>query len=254
MRKKIEDRERGLLIHSLGSHAPEVEAFRALRTNLQFAGVKTPLRSILITSVTPQDGKSSIAANLAAVMALAGTSTILIDADLRKPVQSQIFFGSSGQVGLTNVLLGSLKMEDVVMETAVRGLKLLPSGTIPPNPAELLGTEVMGEVIEKAEGMADLVIIDTSPLLPVTDAALLAPRTDGVLLLVRAGWTQRQEAVQAKQILENVHARILGVVVNDVRPEHGRHYDYYYGQDRQEEGGRGRFIFGYLRPYLAWPR
>lgn len=229
------DTTRTLLINSLGTHSPVVEAFRSLRTNIQFAGVKAPLKTVLVTSVTPGDGKSSIAANLATVMALAGTSTILVDADLRKPVQTK-FFGLKRQVGLTNVLLGSLQLEEVIVDTQVQGLKLLPSGTIPPNPAELLGSEAMLGVLEMLKTMAELIIIDTPPLLPVTDAALLAPRTDGVLLVVRSGRTQRQDALQAKQLLENVEARVLGVVVNDVKPEHEEgsyHYYHYYAEERQ---------------------
>ncbi|HHW13688.1 MAG TPA: CpsD/CapB family tyrosine-protein kinase [Firmicutes bacterium] len=219
---------RQLLITTLGSNSPVVEAFRSLRTNIQFAGVKAPLRVIEVTSTGPGEGKSSVAANLACVMALtSGTRCILVDADLRKPVQAKTF-GRSGRVGLTNVLVGSLTPDEALCDTDIEGLKLLPSGPLPPNPAELLGSAAMESLLKELRTAADTIIVDTPPVLPVTDAALLAPKVDGTLLVVRSGVTAREAALRAKQLLETAQARIIGVVLNGVTPRDGGYYHHYY--------------------------
>ncbi|MGE5508888.1 MAG: CpsD/CapB family tyrosine-protein kinase [Chitinophagales bacterium] len=236
VKKQAELEPRKLLIKSLGSNSPVVEAFRTLRTNLQFAGVKAPLKVIEVTSTAPGEGKSSVAANLASVMALAsGAGCVLVDADLRKPVQAKTF-GLSGRVGLTNVLMGSLTWREALKETGIEGLKLLPSGPTPPNPAELLESEAMAKLLAELREAHDVVIVDTPPALPVTDAALLAPKVDGTILVVRAGSTPREAALRGKQLSENAHARIVGVVLNQVQPKDSRyqHYYHYYSDHERE--------------------
>ncbi|MDI6872259.1 MAG: CpsD/CapB family tyrosine-protein kinase [Bacillota bacterium] len=229
---------RKLLIRSLGSNSPVVEAFRSLRTNIQFAGIKAPLKVIEVTSTVPGEGKSSVAANLASVMALSsGARGVLVDADLRKPVQARIF-DLSGRVGLTNVLMGSMSLEEALKETGIEGLKLLPSGPIPPNPAELLESEAMVSLLDALRTQCDFVIVDTPPLLPVTDAALLAPKADGTILVVRAGRTPREAIRRGKQALEAADARVIGVVLNQVAPrDHTYQHYYHYYADREGAAG-----------------
>lgn len=235
--KRKRQLKRELLIKSLGSNSPAVEAYRSLRTNIQFASITAETKVVVVTSPGPGEGKSSVAANLASVMALAGSKCFLVDADLRKPVQAGQF-GVSGRIGLTDVLMGSLDLEDALVETEVEGLTLLPSGPTPPNPAELLGSQVMKDLIQRLRESADFVIIDAPPLLPVTDAALLAPNTDGTILVLKSGETDKQAMVRAKQLLEAVQARILGVVLNGVTPKNGGYYHHYYY--RYAESGEKR--------------
>ncbi|MBO8126470.1 MAG: CpsD/CapB family tyrosine-protein kinase [Firmicutes bacterium] len=227
--------ERKLLIKTLRSNAPAVEAFRSLRTNIQFTNIAASTKVIALTSAGPSEGKSSVAGNLASVMALAGSKCILVDADLRKPVQAKQF-GVSGRVGLTNVLMGSLSVEDALVSTEIEGLRLLPSGPIPPNPAELLGSALMKSTLEELRERADIVIVDTPPLLPVTDAAVLASIVDGTILVVKSGETHKQAVIRAKQSLESVNARILGVVLNGVIPKTGYYQHYYYHYAESNKG------------------
>ncbi len=216
-----------LLTKALGTNSPVLEAYRSLRTAIQFAEVNAPVRVIEVTSTALGEGKSTVAANLASVMALTGARCILVDADLRRPVQAKAL-GFNGKAGLTNVLVGTTDLNGALLETEVKGLQLLPSGAKPPNPSELLGSEAMASLLHELRTKADMVIIDTPPLLPVTDAVLLAPKVDGTILVVQAGRTQREAVLRAKQLLESVHGRILGVVLNGVDPWSGYRRYYHY--------------------------
>jgi tyrosine-protein kinase len=208
--------------------SPVSEAFRSLRTNLQFASVDHPLHTILITSPSPDDGKSTVAGNLAVIMAQGGHQVLLIDADLRKPMIHQ-FLRIPNRSGLSGLFTDPIiTLDGNLRKTEVANLKVLPTGSLPPNPAELLGSDKMTHIIEQVGYQADFVIIDSPPILLVTDSTVLAPKVDGVLLVVKPGVTKLQACKQAVEQLKMVGARTLGVVLNEVDLRHsGYRYGYY---------------------------
>ncbi len=207
--------------------SPITEAFRSLRTNIQFAGVDQPIRTLLVTSAGPSEGKSTVAANLAVVMSQAGLKVALIDCDLRRPtVHKQ--FELPNRAGLTDIMLQDVGSWNGVMQpTGVNNLAVVLSGSLPPNPSELLGSKRMQQFLAYLHKSSDIVIIDAPPLLAVTDALVLSSLTDGVLLVVDNGGTRIGEVVQGKVQLEQANARILGVVMNKI-PTGRRGYSYYY--------------------------
>ncbi|MAG36718.1 MAG: capsular biosynthesis protein [Dehalococcoidia bacterium] len=206
--------------------SPAAEAYRTLRTNVQFAGGDQAVRTMLITSAGPDEGKSAAAANLAITLAQADHSVVLADCDLRRPVQHQLF-GLQSQPGLTDMLGGDGLREAPLQDTSVPKLSLLASGPLPPNPAELLGSVRMGQALGTIRELADYIVIDSPPVVLVTDAALLATQVDGVLLVLSLGKVKREVARKAKTLLENVQARILGVVLNNA-PYDARDFQDYY--------------------------
>lgn len=214
----------GLIVDNPRSMA--AEAYRTLRTNIQFYNVGEPMRRLLITSATPREGKSITAANLAITFAQADKKVIIIDADLRRPILHRIF-QISNLVGLTGVLLGTSDLASALVATAVPGLLVLPAGPLPPNPAEMLGSPRMRSLLDELNEEADLVIIDSPPVVVVTDAAVLAPLTDGVILVVAAGEVNREVAQQAKSQLAAVRARVLGIVLNGVEEDVSGYSSYY---------------------------
>ncbi len=221
------------LVTILAPSEPAAEAYRVLRTNLQFMGLDKPLQAVAITSATPSEGKSLTCANLAAAFAQAGQRVLLVDADLRRPTQAKLFgLNRRAWGGLTTVLAGTQELAEAVQETPVPGLSLLASGPIPPNPAEMLGAQRMTDLLEKMKAQWDLVIVDTPPVLAVADASILAPRLDGVILVVRAGQVSYPQAKRAKEALDAVKARMLGTVVDGVQSQgrDGYYYYYYYGR------------------------
>nr|WP_276606872.1 polysaccharide biosynthesis tyrosine autokinase [Nakamurella flava] len=216
--------------HALSARA---EAFRQLRTNLEFVDVDHPAKVLVVTSSLPEEGKSSTAANLALVFAEAGKKVLLIEADLRRPRVAD-YLDLEGGVGLTNVLAGQAELDDVLQPWGVGGLSVLPSGSVPPNPSELLGSHSMQELLQSMRLIFDIIIIDTPPLLPVTDAAILAAHADGAIVVVRCSKTTRNQLAQSKLTLEAVDARIFGFVLNMVPPKHPEVYGYetyHYGAD-----------------------
>lgn len=219
----------GKLVTILAPTDPAAEAYRVLRTNLQFMGLDRPLQALAVTSATPGEGKSLTSANLAAAFAQAGQRVLLVDADLRRPMLAKMFgLNRRAWGGLTTVLAGSQELAEAVQETPVPGLSVLASGPIPPNPAELLGAQRMTELLARLRAEWDLVIVDTPPVLAVADASILAPRLDGVLLVVRAGQVGYPQAKRAKEALDAVGARVLGAVVDGVQCQGGDGYYYYY--------------------------
>ncbi len=203
------------------------EAFRMLRTNLQFVGVDKPLKKIVITSSNPEEGKSVVAANLAISIASTGSKVLLIDADLRRPKVHKLFFLENYK-GLSSLLAGDLKIDDVANETPVENLHIITSGPIPPNPAEILGSAKMNQFIEKASSVYDIIIFDSPPVNTVADASILSSIADGVILVIEAGVTAREAAILAKEQLEKINARILGVVLNKAKQSSEGYYYYYY--------------------------
>ncbi len=207
--------------------SPVAEAFRALRTNIQYASVDYPLQSLLITSPSPKDGKTTVSANLSVALAQSGRQVALVDADLRRPaIHKRLRL--SNRKGLSDIFVQPSPYPDGAMrETAIPGLSVMTSGSLPPNPAELIGSERMLGLLRHLQQQADVVVIDSPPVMAVTDAAVLAPRVDGVLLVVRPGTTKLGASKQAVEQLRRGGANILGVVLNDVELKRGR-YNYYY--------------------------
>ena len=215
------------------------EAYRILRTNLQFASPDQRLETILITSPGPGEGKSTVTANLATSLAQAGLQVIAVNADLRRPALHQ-FFQVRNTLGLTSVLVGQTTLDEALQQTMVPRVRVLASGQIPPNPSELLGSRRMQAVLNELRERADLVLIDAPPVVAVTDAGLLARLVDGCLLVISIGKTPRDMAVSAKEQLEQVGARVLGVVANRVDRAAGGYYYYYYHQSVLDGRTTGR--------------
>ncbi len=188
------------------------EAFRQIRTNLRFLSVDGSLRSIVVTSANPGDGKSTVSATLARTLSEAGQKTVVIDADLRRPTLAGVL-DQSGRVGLSQLLSGQVKLKDVLQDTDQPNLKFIAAGRVPPNPSELLGSQRMHALIDHL-AKDHLVILDAPPLLAVTDAGLLAAMTDGALLVLAVGRTQKEHARHSAKLLGQVGARVLGVVLN----------------------------------------
>ncbi len=209
------------------------EAFRKLRTSLGFLGVELPLRTVLVTSPGPTEGKTTIALNLAAAFAFGGLRTLLVEADLRRP-SLHLMFGMRGTKGLTTLIVGQVTLAEAVASTDVPNLSVMLAGAIPPNPVELLGSAQTSDLFEQLEKQFDVLIIDSPPLIPVADPAVLASRCDGVVLVARAGKTDRQRLGDSAQIIERVGGRLLGVVLNFVRRgEDDLDYGYYYQASSQ---------------------
>ncbi|MHB8512021.1 MAG: tyrosine-protein kinase domain-containing protein [Actinomycetota bacterium] len=208
--------------------SPAAEAFRILRTNVQFLAVDQPISRIIVTSPYVADGKTTVSANLSAALAAAGFSTILMESDLRRPTVHEYLGTQSESPGITDVLLGRRTLREAMRTTAAPQLQIVPSGPLPPNPSELLGSQRMVELLEEASSIADVVVLDSPPILPVTDAAALAPRCDGVILVVRAGRTHLERAREALAQFERVGVRVLGIVLNGVEKA-GSSYYYYSG-------------------------
>ena len=203
------------LLSDLESHSPRVEAFRILRTNLQFVDIDRDKKVVVVTSSLPGEGKTSTASNVALALHSAGERTLLVDGDMRRP-QLATLFGLEPAVGLTTVLLGRMDLADAIQTHAATGLDVLTSGNLPPNPAELLQSHAMGQLLKEVREDYDVVVIDAPPLLPVTDAALIAAQVDGAMVVVRQGKTSRDQLSHAMDRLEAVGARPLGIAMNMV--------------------------------------
>jgi capsular exopolysaccharide synthesis family protein len=219
------------LLAQADSRSPRAESFRQLRTSLQFVDVDRQPRSIVITSALPGEGKTTTAANLAITLAEAGLRVVLVDADLRRPRLGS-YLGIETSVGLTSVLIGSVDLADALQDWGDGLLRVLASGPIPPNPSELLGSVSMRHVIHALERDTDMVLLDCPPLLPVTDAAILAATVGGVMVIVRSGKTKHDELKRAVEGLHTVGANVLGGVLN-MAPRKGpnaQSYGYRYEQ------------------------
>jgi len=201
------------LITLTDPRSPVSEAYRTLRTNLSFSSLDEPIRTLVVTSPAPDEGKSTTVANLAVTMAQGGRSTIVVDCDLRRPALHKLF-DCQVEPGLTNLLLEE-DGQPALQQTQVEGLQLLSSGPLPPNPADLLGSQKIDKVIASLSGMADVVLFDAPPVMAVTDAAVLGAKVDGVLLVISAGKTRREHAERAKEVLERANVRIVGAALTN---------------------------------------
>lgn len=207
------------LITLTDPRSPAAEAYRTLRTNLTFfAALDRPVESLVVTSSAPGEGKSRVLANLAVTMAQSERRTILVDADLRRPELHELF-GVANDRGLTTMILEEEALDDPpLQDVSVENLLLVPSGPLPPNPADILGSGKMEQVIDVLKGQADVILFDAPPVVSVTDAAVLGTKVDGVLLVVAAGRTRREHAERAKELLKRVNVRIIGAVLNEATP------------------------------------
>lgn len=204
----------------------EFEAYRTIRANIQYSKIDHEIKTILITSTTPGEGKTVTATNLACAMAHADMKTLYIDADLRKPSGHNVF-GLSNRYGLTSLLAGRNQLPEVLQTTAYPGLSAITSGPIPPNPAELLGSNRMKGILQQLRELFDIVIIDSPPVLAVADPIVLGAQTDGCVLVLDTSMTKRDVALTAKMKLDKVNARMLGVIINN-KKEKAKPCTYYY--------------------------
>jgi non-specific protein-tyrosine kinase len=191
--------------------SPISEAYRTLRTNLSFSSLDDPIRTLVVTSAAPDEGKSTTVANLAVTMAQGGKRTILVDCDLRRPTLHDLF-NLPAEPGLTNLLLEDGDQQ-LLLETQIEGLQLLTSGPLPPNPADLLGSVKIDQIIADLVSKTDIVLFDAPPVIAVTDATVLGSKVDGVLLVISAGKTRREHAARAKELLERANVRVIGAAL-----------------------------------------
>lgn len=215
------------LIAKYDPKSPISEQYRNIRTNILYSSIDEEIRSILVTSSGPGEGKSTTAANLAIVFAQQGKTVLLVDADLRKPTVHYTF-NLNNTAGLTSILTNQMELMEVVHQYDEKNLYVLPSGPIPPNPSELLGSKAMNLFLEKALEEFDIVLFDTPPVLAVTDAQVLANLCHGSILVVSSGKTDKEAAVKTKEQLDSSTGKILGVVLNNKKPDKKGNY-YYYG-------------------------
>lgn len=215
------------LITKISPKSSISEQYRTVRTNIQFSAVDQELKSIMVTSADPAEGKSTTVANLAIVFSQQGKRVLLVDADLRKPTVHYTF-QAPNIYGLTNVLTKQKNLEEVVIETDVENLQVLTSGPIPPNPAELLGSKAMLEFLTSVEETYDVVLFDSPPLLAVADAQILANLCEGSLLVIGSGKTETEKVVKAKDLLATAKGKLLGALLNNKKMEKSNYY-YYYG-------------------------
>jgi succinoglycan biosynthesis transport protein ExoP len=203
------------------------ESYRALRTSLLLSNLGAPPRVIMVTSALPQEGKSTTSINTAVVLAQKGVKVLLIDADLRRPSIHKTL-GMGPRSGLSNVLTGSITLQQAIaVSTVLPNLHILPAGTPPPNPAELLASNNMKEVLDELRGQYDHIVVDTPPTLSVTDAVVLSPRADAIVLVIRSGQTTKQSLRRARDVLTQVNARVSGVLLNAVDLSSPDYYYYY---------------------------
>lgn len=208
------------------------EAYRTLRTNIQYSSFDEEVRTIVITSSEPGEGKSTTAGNIALSFAQADKRTIIIDCDLRKPSLHKKF-KVSNSVGLSDVLIGKEKIDTVLFKFDDK-LDVITSGKLPPNPSEMLGSKTMERLLLALKERYDIIILDTAPLQAVTDAQILSTKADGIILVVRAEATKRESVLQAKSLIEKVGGKILGTVLNGVEASRDKYY-YYYGNGNESD-------------------
>jgi capsular exopolysaccharide synthesis family protein len=220
--------QRKKLITQLETWSPISEAYRTLRTNIRFTGIDSPVKTILISSPGPSEGKSTTVANLAITMAEDGAKTLVVDSDLRKPIVDTLL-NSKNTIGLTNLLRAECTLDEAIAVTDIPNLSVLGSGPLPPNPSEMLGSNRMKSLMAALRDRFDYVLLDSPPVVTVTDAALLAATVDATLLVVRSGVSSREGLARAISLLSNVRARFVGTVFNaaDIGLGYGRYFDYY---------------------------
>ncbi|MEB6053361.1 CpsD/CapB family tyrosine-protein kinase [Enterococcus gallinarum] len=217
------------LITLVDPSSPISEQYRTIRTNIQFASsADRQIKTMVITSSGPGEGKSTTSANLAVVFAKSGQRVLLVDADMRKPTVYKTF-NLQNNTGLSTVLSTSTTVVEASQKTIIDNLSVMTSGPKPPNPSELLGSTRMNQVIEEAKNLYDVVIFDMPPVVAVTDAQIMASKADGTILVVRENVSRKESLTKAKELLNMVQARMLGVVYNGAENSKDAGYYYYYG-------------------------
>lgn len=220
------------------------EAYKTLRTNIQFSFCEKKINTIMVTSSEPDEGKTTIVTNLAVTMAQAGSKTIILDCDMRNPKVHRAF-KISNSLGLSDLLIGVSSVEEAVQKTEIEELYILTAGTRPPNPSELLSSNKMQELLENIKKNFDYVIIDTPPVLIVTDAQIVSKYADGSVIVAAAGETTRESIVRSKELLNKVNAKILGTVLNKANQSKRSYYEKgiskYYGSTRKKSRGKKKY-------------
>lgn len=218
----------------LSYSAPVEEAYRTLRTNIQFCGIDSRVKTLTITSCTPGEGKTTTAINLAVFAAKANMNVLLVDCDLRKPVIGKRL-GLKRKKGFTNFISGYAELDEILHASSIPNLSVIPCGPIPPNPSEVLASKAFTAFLKNMNEFYELIILDTPPLGGIIDAALIASKTDGTMLVMQSGAVEFKMAEQVKAQLEQANANLLGVVMNRMKKkDFGRYYyyySYYYSHD-----------------------
>ncbi len=217
------------LITEHNPRSPISEGYRMLRTNIEFSTINQKLQIIMVTSSKPGEGKSTTAANMAVAFAQASKRVLLIDADLRKPSQHFIL-GTSNRNGLTTALLEGKDVQEMAQHTGIDNLFVIHAGPMPPNPSELLSSRQMSELLVSARSLYDVIVIDTPPIMSVTDAQIVATQSDGVVLVIDSGQVKKGTVLRSKASLEHVNAKLIGVVLNNINRKTANSYSYYYGE------------------------
>lgn len=229
-KKQLEQRARKLVV-AANPRSVVSEQFRTLRSNITFSAVDRELKTILVTSSLPGDGKSTISANLATLFAQDGKRVLFVDADMRKPTV-HFTFSLSNAAGLSSVLTQQRLAGEVIRESEISSnLHVMTSGPIPPNPAELLGSRSMTVLMNEMAQQYDMIVFDAPPVLSVTDAQIMANKVDGTILVVNTGETEKENIEKAKDLLGNAQARILGAVMNNFEVDKDHYYYQYYGTE-----------------------
>ena len=230
------------LIANTDAKSPVSEAYRTIRTNIKFSNIAgKELKTIMLTSATPNEGKSTTISNLGVVMAQAGYNVVVCDCDFRNPTQHKIF--KLHNKGLSNCVATGSDVMSIIQATSIPNLHVLTSGPVAPNPSELLGSQNMVDILETLKRHFDYVLVDTPPIMPVTDAAVVSGKVDGTIMVVASGVVSPAIAVEAKTRLEQAGAHILGVVLNKVdvaaNSHYGYGYGYYYYYGKNDNGSHG---------------
>ena len=211
--------------------SPVSEQFRTIRTNITYSNIDNPVKSVLFTSATPNAGKSTVAANVAIAYAQAGKNTLLLDGDLRRPT-THYTFEMQNVRGLSTAIINDLPLNEVTRESGIENLDIITSGPIPPNPSELLSSKKMSLFMKMVTDYYDMVIIDSPPVLAVTDSQVLSQLTDGTILVTNVDDNNRDSIAQAKELMEKADANIIGVVLNNKKMDNKKDsYYYYYGSE-----------------------
>lgn len=221
--------------------SPVSEAYRVLRTNIQYSSIDKPLKTFVVTSAGPMEGKTTTIVNLAASFAQMGSKVLLIDSDLRRPRIHDIFWASN-EMGLTNLLAAHGESVKYIRQSAISGLDILTSGTIPPNPSELLNSNSMKQFIKNVREEYDIILLDAPPVGNVTDAAIISTFVDGTIIVVNSGKVEIDALKRAKELLNKVNANIIGAVLNnmDKKANGSYYYQYKYSEDNQKKGNKKR--------------